>query len=167
MLKTTLVAFLLAPSLFITQTNIDQEVIQEPVVVKTERQLILESISTNAAQYKINRDESYSLLMCESGLNPRAKGDSKDGVYLATNIAQYHRGTFNRHNEAFFKEYGYYLSADSWEDNIKLQSFALSKGWGNEWTMYRALKNGGTYSFYSKLLKKDFTVTCNLQKFPL
>ena len=138
----------------------------EPQIVpeKTREQQILDTIITASTTYKVDKDILYSVLKCESGLKPETKGDYKNGEYLATNIAQYHKGTFMSHKKEFFEEYNQELDHNSWEDHIKLTAFALSKGYGNQWTTYRAIKNGGRYSFHSKLLEKDFTVVCKLQK---
>lgn len=145
--------------------NIAQPQDIQPQIVpeKTQEQQILDTIIEASNTYKVDKDILYSVLKCESGLDPDTNGDYKNGEYLATNIAQYHKGTFIRHNKKFFEDYKQQLDYSSWSDHIKLTAFALSKGYGNEWTTYRAIKNGGQYSFYSKLLEKNFTVVCKLQ----
>lgn len=69
---------------------------------------------------------------------------------------QYHKQSFENHAKLYGEELDYY----STYDQIKLGTWAIANGRGNEWTAYRAIKNGGTYSFYSKLLNKHFTAKC-------
>jgi hypothetical protein len=61
------------------------------------------------------------------------------------------------------KIYGEELDYDSQFDQLKLGIYALSKPeLAREWSTYVAIKKGGTYSFYSKQLKQNFTVKCRL-----
>lgn len=94
---------------------------------------------------------------CESHLNQNAKGDSG----LATGLYQYHKGTW----EHFSKLKGEVLDINSAYDQAKLTAFifSLEEVYRKHWTSYVAIKNGGKYSFYSKLLKKHFVVSCNLE----
>lgn len=101
-------------------------------------------------------DESMMMKMadCESDFNPNAVGDN----FRARNVYQYHRGTF----DSMSKLMGEKLNYDSAHDQIKLTTWIAANYPSklNSWTSYRAIKNGGTYSFYSSLLKKHYTVTC-------
>lgn len=103
-------------------------------------------------------DEVVLLKMaeCESNFNPNAVGDGN----RAKNLYQFHRGTFDRYSRLFGQELDY----DSYHDQAMLTAWlAVNKPEAlNEWTSYRAIKNGGTYSFYSKLLQKHFTVVCKI-----
>jgi hypothetical protein len=54
------------------------------------------------------------------------------------------------------------LDYNSAHDQAKLGMWAISQGYGNEWTAYVAIKNGGVYKFYSRQLKKNFVVKCSL-----
>ena len=98
------------------------------------------------------------MVQCESiNWNPQAKGDYKNGKPLAFGLFQYHKETFERHSKKFGEELDYYSSYDQ----IKLGTWAIANGYGREWTSYRAIENGGTYSFYSNLLEKHFTAKCD------
>jgi len=108
-----------------------------------------------ADYYGADYKEFYSTGWCESGWNPEAQGDEK----RANNVLQIHEPTFNQ----WAKEMGEELDYNSTYDHIKVGAWAFSQGesYRRAWTAYRALKNGGTYSFYSKLLNKHYTVHCN------
>jgi len=95
---------------------------------------------------------------CESKYNIKALGDSG----RAFSVFQFHKGTFNN----WSKEKGEKLDYKSYHDHIKLAVWAFSKGesYRGHWTSYVAITKGGKYSFYSKLLKKHFTVHCKLVK---
>ena len=58
------------------------------------------------------------------------------------------------------KKLGEELDFNSSHDQIKLLSWSIANGYGRNWTAWRAIQNGGTYSFYSNQLKKHFKVTC-------
>lgn len=91
---------------------------------------------------------------CESQYNHNASGDGN----RAYGIFQYHKASFERHAKLYGEELDYY----SVYDQVKLGTWSIANGMGNEWTAYRAITNGGTYSFYSKLLQKHFVVRCSL-----
>lgn len=58
------------------------------------------------------------------------------------------------------KEFGEDLNYESQFDQIKLATWAIANGYGSNWTAWRAIQNGGTYSFYSNQLHRSFKVTC-------
>ncbi len=94
------------------------------------------------------------MAFCESTYNPKAVGDSG----RAHNVYQYHEATFYSHAKLM----GEKLNYKSAHDQIKLTAW-ISVNHPDKlraWTSYRAIKNGGTYSFYSKQLKKHYTVKC-------
>lgn len=93
---------------------------------------------------------------CESKYGKNLKGDSG----LAFSVYQFHKNTFDN----WSKEFGEKLDYGSYHDHIKLAvwSFAQGENHRNAWTTYVAIKRGGTYSFYSKQLKKSFVVKCSL-----
>lgn len=97
---------------------------------------------------------------CESNWNEDPNGDKKDGVYLAKGMYQYHTETWLRHSGYM----GENLDRLSYHDQAKLVAWiSVNKPEAlTEWTSYRAIRNGGTYTFHSKLLNKSFTVTCKL-----
>lgn len=113
---------------------------------------IPEQINFFAEQYGVDSSLVKKIVQCESQGKETALGDGG----RAYGLMQYHKASFERHAELFGEELDYYSSYDQ----IKLGTWAISEGHGREWTSYRAIKNGGTYSFYSKLLKKHFTVKC-------
>ena len=94
---------------------------------------------------------------CES----QHKIKSHDGG-RAVNITGIHDKTFNYWLPLYEKEQGETLDINSSYDQIKMMSFAFSQGesYRRQWTTYVAYKNGGTYTFYSKLLKGTFTSRC-------
>ena len=93
---------------------------------------------------------------CESKYEKDLFGDGG----RAYSVFQFHKGTF----EKWSKEFGEPLDYKSYLDHIKLAvwSFAQGEKYRNAWTTYVAIKKGGKYSFYSKLLKNNFTVICRL-----
>lgn len=94
------------------------------------------------------------VIQCESGYNNSAIGDGKN----AQGIGQFWEETFNRMS----KKLGEKLDYNSSHDQIKLLSFAMANPTlAKEWTSYRAIINGGSYTFYSKYFKKTITVYCN------
>jgi hypothetical protein len=78
------------------------------------------------------------------------------------NVTGIHNITFNYWLKQYQKEINENLNINSTYDQIKVMSWAFSKGdrYRNQWTTYVALKNGGTYTFYSKMLGKNFTARC-------
>lgn len=100
------------------------------------------------------------IIECESQGKQDARGDSKNGKYLAYGLFQYHKPSFDRHAKLYGEELDYYSSFDQ----IKLGIFAIANDMGREWTSFVAIKKGGTYSFYSKLLQKHYVVKCKLDK---
>jgi len=104
------------------------------------------SISQGESRY------TSAVIACESQYNPTAKGDGN----RALGVAQFHKATFERLSKLMGEELDYY----SYYDQTKLLAWGLENGYGNNWSAYRAIKNGGTYSFYSKLLGKHYTSVC-------
>lgn len=80
----------------------------------------------------------------------------------AVNVTGIHNTTFDQWLKNYEKEQGETLDKHSTYDQVKMMSWAFSKGdkYRNQWTTYVAYKNGGTYTFYSKLLKGTFTARC-------
>lgn len=105
-----------------------------------------------AELYGVDGSVVNQVIKCESGGNQKAVGDGG----LSKGIAQFQKSTFLRME----KKFGEDLNYESSFDQAKLLTYAISQGWGQEWTAYRAIQNGGKYSFYSNQLKKHFTVYC-------
>lgn len=92
------------------------------------------------------------MVECESHGSSKALGDGG----RAFGILQYHKATFERHA----KELGENLDYYSVYDQIKLGTWAIANGKATEWSSYVAIQQGGTYAFYSKLLKGNYVVVC-------
>lgn len=156
----TLLACLLAFFFYNVSVLAESEVpetAQVPVVSEPEVKAIKvmtqdETIDHYASLYGANATELRKVMRCESGGRQSAVGDGG----LAIGVYQYHRATFTN----LSKKLGEQLNIDSEHDQIKLTAWAFANGHGNNWTAYRAIKHGGTYSFYSKLLGRHFTVHC-------
>lgn len=127
---------------------------QTPANVSSKEYSVTQLIAYFSDKYGANYNDLYSTGKCESGLNPSVIGDNN----LAHGVFQIHEETFNRWSSEMKEDLDY----NSAYDQIKISAWAFAKGekYRRSWTMYRALKNGGVYSFHSKLLKKDFTVHC-------
>lgn len=108
--------------------------------------------------YGVDPKISIAVARCESNFNPNVIGDGG----RAKGIYQYHNETWYRHYKEFNKETGITLVKGEPKDDAQLAIWAIANGKGSEWSSLRAIRNGGTYSFYSKLLEKNFTVKCSL-----
>lgn len=98
---------------------------------------------------------ALSVMKCESSGSHSAKGDGG----RSNGIFQFQKSTFERME----KDFGEDLNYTSRYDQIKLASWAIANPkYQNEWTAYRAIENGGKYSFYSSQMKKHYTVYCSL-----
>lgn len=110
-------------------------------------------------EYKSDMSILNAVIRCESKYNQNAKGDFKNGKYLAIGLGQYHEETWERHTKLSGLGGSRYIE----EDQIKQLAWTFANGseeMKEEWTSYRAIKNGGEYTFYSKQLQKTFTVKC-------
>lgn len=107
-----------------------------------------------AQENGLDEDIAVRVMQCESRGLQSTVGDNGHAI----GIFQYWRDTWERHS----KEFGETLDINSQYDQARLATWAIANGKGNEWTTYVAIKKGGTYSFYSKQLKKHFTVKCEL-----
>ncbi len=105
-------------------------------------------------QHGIDPKLALSMMMCESEGNQGAKGDG----HRASGIFQYWNDTWKRHSTKYFGEI---LDINSPLDQAKVATAAIAGGDGREWTSYRALMNGGSYTFFYKLEQKWITVRCN------
>lgn len=91
---------------------------------------------------------------CESGLDQNAVGDHGEAI----GTFQFHQQTFDYLSQKMGEE----LDINSQYDQIKLAAWALANGYGNEWTTYRAIQNGGSYTFYSQGENRYITVDCKM-----
>lgn len=103
----------------------------------------------------------------DSSLVKRVIDNESDGKHnkcgdngLSCGIGQIQKTTWidleQKYNEVFKEDLNY----TSQFDQLKLTTWSIANGYGNRWTAYRCIKNGGTYSFWSSQLQKQFTVTC-------
>ena len=117
----------------------------------------LEAIVRYSNEYGVSQDLVYSVLKCESGVNPNIHAG--DGGH-SKGIGQIKDLTFLE----LEKGVGEDLDRVSYSDNIRAVAYGISSGQGNLWTAYRAIKNGGSYTFKNSQTGKIQTVYCNLQK---
>ena len=142
-------SLVLISSLLVNPTKL----IAEPLEITPELSL-REQIAVYSAQYGTDKEILMKMIECESGWNESALGDNG----RAYGLLQFHKASFDRMAKAFGEELDYKSSSDQ----IRLASWAIQNGYAREWTSYRAIKNGGHYSFYSNLLQKHFNVKCKL-----
>lgn len=128
---------------------------QEEVKTKLDSMSIQELIDYIAPQYGQDSVLIKKVVWCESGFNPNA---IHDGVH-GRGVTGFHKNTFNSWKIRFNRPE---LKYESNFDQITLMSLAFSKGEGyrDDWTTYVAYTRGGTYTFYSNLMKKTYTVVC-------
>ena len=119
---------------------------------KLQDQPITQIVTVFAEQNGLDPKIALSVMQCESRGIQNNPGDGGK----ATGIYQYWEDTWERHS----KEFGEELDINSPYDQAKLATWAIADGKGREWTAYRALMNGGKYTFYSSKLKKTITVYC-------
>ncbi len=122
-------------------------------------------IKTYAKEFGVDSELLYDVMMCES-MGKKVKGDGG----LSLNEFQWQIPTWSMYEKMYSKEFGETkFDIHSLHDQSKLTAYAFSKGESarNMWTAYRAIKNGGTYSFYSKQLKGHYTAKCDVNKYNL
>lgn len=113
-----------------------------------------ELVTKYAQVYNVNSKVMLAMMRCESSGNQSAIGDGG----RAKGLYQYHTGTWERIENKLGKD----MDINSEHDQVHMTAYALSQGMGSQWTSYRAIKNGGTYSFYSRLMKQHYTVKCSV-----
>lgn len=128
-----------------------------PIENKISTMSVVEMIDLIAPQFNQDPKLISKISWCES----KHKVLSHDGG-RGVNITGIHDATFKGWLPLYEKERGETLDKDSTFDQIKMMSWAFSKGssYRNQWTTYVAYMKGGTYTFYSRLLKNTFTVKC-------
>lgn len=130
----------------------------EAIEMPFEKQPIESIVGIYADMYGVDPNIGIAVMKCESKAKQSTIGDNGN----AKGVFQYWDDTWKRHYREFYKLTGIELSKDSPADNARLAMWAFSTGKADEWTTYRAITNGGTYSFYSRQLKGHFTVKCSL-----
>ena len=105
--------------------------------------------------YGGNTQIALKVMGCESSGDSNSIGDGG----RSRGVFQFQKSTFLRMEKAF----GEKLNYNSTLDQIKLATWALSKKeYASEWSTYRAIVNGGKYSFYSRQLQRHFIVRCKI-----
>lgn len=146
-IKHKIVGLAIISSLLVYPTKLIAEPLKITPELPLEKQVELFTLV-----YGGNAELNKKVIKCESQWDTKAKGDGN----RSTGIAQFQKPTF----DMLSKKFGEELDYNSSYDQIKLFVWSIENGYGNHWTAYRAVQNGGTYSFYSKQLKKHFTVHC-------
>lgn len=108
--------------------------------------------------YGVDSKIVNKVLDCESDYDHNARGDGGRSV----GIAQIQKPTWDWMEKDYFDEWGEHLDYKSSHDQIKLLAYEISKGHGNNWTTYRAIKNGGKYTFWSSQNQKSYTIYCKV-----
>lgn len=116
---------------------------------------IINLIKLYSEKYQVDKNVLIKMAECESNFKQNTYGDKNN----AFGLYQFWNETWHRHSIKYF---GHELDKNSVVDQIMLASAAISGGDGNEWTSYRAIKNGGSYTFYYKLEKRYVTVYCKI-----
>jgi hypothetical protein len=129
-------------------------IIIEPVLVIEEVLEPIDYIYKWADFYKVDKVELKKIASCESNLGKIKTGDKG----LAHGLYQYHTGTWLKAEKLIGED----LDINNIHDQAKMTAFLWAKypSWKTQWTTYVAYKNGGTYSFYSRVLKGYYTVVC-------
>jgi hypothetical protein len=148
-LKKIIALSLILPLVAFAKPKLTEELEINPLDLSPEQQVVYFS-----NLYGGNADIALKVMECESGGSHSAKGDGgrSNGIY------QFQQASFNRME----KDFGEDLNYSSRYDQIKLGVWAISNPkYQREWSAYRALENGGKYSFYSSQMKRYYTVYCD------
>lgn len=126
-------------------------------IVDTANMSVVEAIDYIAPKFSQDPVLIKKIVWCES-MNQVVIHDGGRG----RGVTGLHRQTFNLWLPLYQEEMGETLNYDSTFDQIKMLVWAFKKGesFRDDWTSYRAYRNGGTYSFYSKTMGSHFTSRC-------
>src|SRR5205085_2543394 len=128
------------------ETIVSEDPQQATVVLPAE--MTIEEMILDVAP-RFNQDPALisKISYCES----KHKVVDHDGGY-GKGVTGIHKRTFEGWLPAYRKDTGETLDYGSSYDQLKMMSWAFSKGnaYRNQWTTYVAFTKGGTYSFYSK-----------------
>lgn len=105
-----------------------------------------------ANYYNYPSSTLLKVMSCESEGEAATKGDHGQSV----GVFQIQKETWAR----FTKAMGETLDRNSSFDQAKVAAWAFANNKGNEWTTYRAIMNGGSYTFFYKLENRMYTVYC-------
>jgi len=116
----------------------------------------VEMVEYIAPQFNQNPEEIKKIIYNESGFKVQCHDSCR-----AKNVTAIHDSTFKGWLPKYEKEMGETLNIESQFDSIKMMSWAFKKGYKTAWTTAVACDSkDGTYSFYSKLMGKHYTVVC-------
>jgi hypothetical protein len=143
--------------MLIPSSTISYQSVSPETVTHETPKTIPEMIDEIAPKFEQSPKLIKKITWCESNYQVKVH-DNGHGK----GVTGIHKKTFQLWLPKYEKEQGETLNYDSSYDQLKMMSWAFSKGdsYRNQWTSYVAYMNGGTYSFYSKLLGKNFTVKC-------
>lgn len=143
----TTVFIALAVAISASPLEIDADIAPKPLTVQ-------ETIVKQATYYAAPVKKMTALFRCESHFNQHLIGEEGE-----IGIAQYKKGTFITMSNAM----GEKLDINSWSDQIKLTTWVWANHpeWMRQWTTWRALENGGVYTFTSRQTGKTYTIVCN------
>ena len=115
-----------------------------------------ETIVKAATMYAAKERYIDSIIDCESDYDQTVIGAEGE-----IGVAQFKPNTFQRMEKLMGED----LDINSYTDQIKLISWiSVNKPeLMREWTTWRALQNGGKYTFTSKKTGKTYTVICELK----
>lgn len=160
--KMVVIALALSLLGFSTKGVAESPTYEDNLVVSNESILTAsEYISMYSEIFNTDAVELTKIAQCESHLGKYKTGDKG----LATGLFMYHSGTWTRAVNLYRSETKDYTTVFD-KTSIKDQAFITSYIWANhpewkkQWSTYVAYKNGGTYSFYSRVLQGYYTVTC-------
>jgi hypothetical protein len=148
-LKNIIVTLMILFSLLVLPTK---DSAQELEIINPINLTIEQQIEYFSDLYKTDSNLIKKVMECESNGDHSniSDGGRSKGIF------QFQKPTFLWME----KEFGEDLNYESQFDQIKLATWAIANGYGSNWTAWRAIKNGGTYSFYSNQLHRSFKVTC-------
>jgi hypothetical protein len=145
-----LVCLLLPLAVIVTKPIIAESIeIESPADMTT-----IGQINYYSELYGVDSGIINKVIQCESNGNINAVGDSGRSY----GIAQFQKPTFSALSIKLGEKLDYY----STHDQIKLLAWSIANGYGNRWTAYKAIMNGGKYSFYSSQLHRYFNINCKL-----
>lgn len=106
-----------------------------------------------STQYGISEQLIKKVANCESSFSPKAINHSDN----SQGLMQFQPQTFYTYAKKISIANPSIWNADQ---QVHVAAYMFSIGQGKQWTTYRAIQNGGSYTFYSKQLKKWITVYC-------
>lgn len=141
---------LIVSTLFVTTFN---TATAEGPTIDVKEMTLEETVIHYSKLNGVDEEVMLAMMRCESrGQN--IYGDSKK----AFGPFQFWQESWNRMSKAYGKE----LDRTNPRHQAELAPWAVANGYGREWTSYRAIKNGGSYTFVYKITGKVITVHCKL-----